>query len=101
MEGGDEEAEDDGGEYSCRRGTRVDANVFLQAKTKKNIETDTIGDKVGRIHMGRQDLSQLQTRKMKGLKRSRDVVDDNFDDAVGGASEDGGVSLTSDKKAKV
>ncbi|KAK4635162.1 Ribosome production factor 2 [Fulvia fulva] len=73
----------------------------LEAKTKKNIETDTIGDKVGRIHMGRQDLSQLQTRKMKGLKRSRDVVDDNFDDAVGGASEDGGVSLTSGKKAKV
>lgn len=73
----------------------------MQAKTKKNVETDTIGDKVGRIHMGRQDLSQLQTRKMKGLKRSRDVVDDNFDDAVAGASEDGGVSLTSGKKAKV
>lgn len=45
-------------------------------KTKKNIDTDLIGDKVGRIHLGRQDLSALQTRKMKGLKRSRDVADD-------------------------
>ncbi|EME49018.1 hypothetical protein DOTSEDRAFT_30348 [Dothistroma septosporum NZE10] len=75
--------------------------TLLQAKTKKNIETDTIGDKVGRIHMGRQDLSQLQTRKMKGLKRSRDVVDNNFDDVEGAASENGGVSLTSGKKAKL
>ncbi|CAK4031551.1 ribosome production factor 2 homolog [Lecanosticta acicola] len=76
----------------------------LEPKTKKNIETDTIGDKVGRIHMGRQDLSQLQTRKMKGLKRSRDVVDDNFDDAdvvMGGASDDGGVSLEADKRVKL
>ena len=31
---------------------------------------------MGRIHLGRQDLSGLQTRKMKGLKRSRDVVAD-------------------------
>jgi len=48
----------------------------LTPKTKKNIETDTIGDKVGRVHVGKQDLSQLQTRKMKGLKRSRNEMDD-------------------------
>lgn len=42
-----------------------------QAKPKKNVETDIVGDKVGRIHLGKQDLDQLQTRKMKGLKRSR------------------------------
>lgn len=30
-----------------------------------------MGDKIGRIHLGRQDLSELQTRKMKGLKRGR------------------------------
>lgn len=54
--------------------------------------------------MGRQDLSQLQTRKMKGLKRSRDVVDENFDDedvAMEGASEDGGVALEGDKRVKL
>ncbi|KAK5310358.1 rRNA-binding ribosome biosynthesis protein rpf2 [Exophiala xenobiotica] len=43
-----------------------------EARTKKNIETDTMGDKLGRIHLGKQDLNELQTRKMKGLKRGRD-----------------------------
>jgi hypothetical protein len=28
-----------------------------------------MGDKIGRVHLGKQDLSDLQTRKMKGLKR--------------------------------
>lgn len=46
---------------------------MLQAKPRKNVETDTVGDKVGRIHLGRQDLKELQTRKMKGLKRGRDM----------------------------
>ena len=32
-----------------------------------------MGDKIGRIHLGRQNLSELQTRKMKGLKRGRDM----------------------------
>ncbi|KAI2464575.1 Brix-domain-containing protein [Annulohypoxylon bovei var. microspora] len=45
----------------------------VEEKTKKNVTTDTIGDKIGRIHLGRQDLSELQTRKMKGLKRNRDL----------------------------
>ena len=35
-----------------------------------------MGDKVGRIHLGRQDLGQLQTRKMKGLKRARGLEDE-------------------------
>lgn len=47
-----------------------------EARTKKNIETDIMGDKLGRIHLGRQDLNEMQTRKMKGLKRSRDEVND-------------------------
>ena len=54
--------------------------VPSQAKSKKNIETDIMGDKVGRIHMGKQDLGELQTRKMKGLKRSRG--DDDTDAAA-------------------
>ncbi|MCJ1408946.1 rRNA-binding ribosome biosynthesis protein rpf2 [Ptychographa xylographoides] len=51
-----------------------------EARPKKNIETDIVGDKMGRIHLGRQDLDELQTRKMKGLKRSRDVATDNEED---------------------
>lgn len=39
-----------------------------------------MGDKIGRIHLGRQDLGELQTRKMKGLKRGRDTdVEDEED----------------------
>jgi ribosome production factor 2 len=47
----------------------------LEPRTKKNIDMDIMGDKVGKIHVGKQDLSSLQTRKMKGLKRSRDDMD--------------------------
>ena len=46
-----------------------------QERPKKNISTDIVGDKMGRIHLGKQDLRELQTRKMKGLKRGRDVAD--------------------------
>ena len=45
--------------------------TYWQPKTKKNIQTDPLGDKIGKIHIGSQDLGKLQTRKMKGLKRSR------------------------------
>lgn len=58
-------------------------------RPKKNISTDIMGDKIARIHLGKQDLKELQTRKMKGLKRSRDVVDtegDGVDDDI--VSED-------------
>lgn len=48
-----------------------------EERPKKNVTTDTMGDKLGRIHLGRQDLSDLQTRKMNGLKRSRDVQDED------------------------
>lgn len=34
----------------------------------KNVSKDEAGDKFGRIHLGRQDLSGLQSRKFKGLK---------------------------------
>uniref|UniRef100_I3MKE7 Ribosome production factor 2 homolog n=1 Tax=Ictidomys tridecemlineatus TaxID=43179 RepID=I3MKE7_ICTTR len=38
----------------------------LKPKKKKNISHDTFGTTYGRIHMQKQDLSKLQTRKMKG-----------------------------------
>jgi ribosome production factor 2 len=46
-----------------------------EARTKKNIVTDLVGDKIGRVHLGKQDLSTLQTRKMKGLKRGREQLE--------------------------
>jgi ribosome production factor 2 len=37
-------------------------------KKRKNIEVDEMGDLRGRVHVAKQDLGKLQTRKMKGLK---------------------------------
>lgn len=41
-----------------------------QLKKKKNVAFNDLGDKLGRIHMEKQDLSKLQTRKVKALKKS-------------------------------
>lgn len=43
----------------------------LKQRKVKNISRDEMGDKFGRVHMDKQDLTKLQTRKMKGLKRER------------------------------
>jgi Uncharacterized conserved protein len=40
-----------------------------EIRMKKNISMDNMGDKLGRVHLGKQDLKGMQTRKMKGLKR--------------------------------
>lgn len=52
----------------------------LEPRTKKNIGMDSMGDKIGKIHVGKQDLSTLQTRKMKGLKRTREDRDEDTGD---------------------
>uniref|UniRef100_A0A8C2VQY2 Ribosome production factor 2 homolog n=1 Tax=Chinchilla lanigera TaxID=34839 RepID=A0A8C2VQY2_CHILA len=41
----------------------------LKPKKKKNMSQDTFGTTYRRIHMQKQDLSKLQTRKMEGLKK--------------------------------
>lgn len=61
----------------------------LEAKVKKNVNTDFMGDKIGRIHVGNQDLGKLQTRKMKGLKAKYDQVEvDNDDEEFVSADEE-------------
>lgn len=52
----------------------------------KNVDVDEMGDKVGRIHVGKQDLSKLQARKMKGLKGARSA--EQADDAAAQAAMD-------------
>lgn len=62
----------------------------LEPRTKKNIDTDLMGDKIGKVHLGKQDLSTLQTRKMKGLKRGRNEmmeVDDGAAEQFDGLSD--------------
>ena len=70
-----------------------------EAKPTKNVDTDVVGDKVGRIHMGKQDLATLQTRKMKGLKRSRDVAED--EEAFAGADDGDEVVYDATKRTRV
>ena len=53
-----------------------------EPRSKKNVEMGLVGDKIGRVHLGRQDLSTLQTRKMKGLKRGREVIESDGADGV-------------------
>lgn len=49
-------------------------------KKKKNLDVDEMGDLRGRVHIGKQDLGKLQTRKMKGLKAAPGVSEDEDDD---------------------
>ena len=58
------------------RHKRMCSFFFFQVKKTKNVSFDQFGSKLGRVHMQRQDLSKLQTRKMKGLKRSRTAADE-------------------------
>ena len=50
-------------------------------KRKRNIDVDEMGDVRGRIHVGKQDLSRLQSKKMKGLKKNN--LSDDEDDGSG------------------
>ncbi|KAH0830137.1 putative ribosome production factor [Lanmaoa asiatica] len=61
-------------------------------KRKKNVEVDEMGDLRGRVHIARQDLGKLQTRKMKGLK-SRLEAGDSDDEERGSGDDDGEVRL--------
>ena len=86
-------------DLTLRRHTEADPELWKQAmrrpkarkqdvekglgRRRKNMEVDEMGDLRGRIHVGRQDLAKLQTRKMKGLKPGRD------EGPVGGEDEDG------------
>ncbi|GAB1860981.1 Ribosome production factor 2 homolog [Camponotus japonicus] len=84
----------------CRRNKFASEDLFKQAckkpkelkmKKKKNISTDTLGTTHGRIHIGTQNIDKIQTRKMKGLKKTlsekksiqkRKIADDNNDNAI-------------------
>ncbi|CCM04281.1 uncharacterized protein FIBRA_06452 [Fibroporia radiculosa] len=80
-----------------RRNTEPDPEILKQAmkrpklrkqdvekglgKKRKNIEVDEMGDVRGRIHVAKQDLGRLQTRKMKGLKGGQEESDDSDDES--------------------
>lgn len=76
--------------HALKRGkTQAEKNRQGKSDTyKKNIETDEMGDMVGRVHVGKQDLSKLQTRKMKGLKAGKDDAEDGQDSDDGDDDDD-------------
>merc|ERR1711934_1019544 len=54
---------------------------------EKNTSHNAFGETLGRLHMEKQDLNKLQTRKMKGLKRGRHEQDEDGDDEDGDDDE--------------
>lgn len=73
-----------------------------QGKRRKNIETDEMGDLVGRLHVGRQDLGGLQGRKMKGLKDVEAIAASKRKSRDGepGAVSGGGEGRGKEKRAR-
>lgn len=70
-------------------------------KRKKNVEVDEMGDLRGRVHIARQDLGKLQTRKMKGLKsRLEGEAGDSDDQARDSGDDDGEVQRPRRKKSR-
>ena len=88
-------------DFSVRRVQEPDAEMLRHAlkrpkvakkdvesglgKKKKNIETDVMGDRVGRIHLDKQDLAKLQGRKVRALGRG-----------LGKKEKEGGEQITED-----
>lgn len=82
-------------------------------KRDKNVDISEMGDKIGRIHVGRQDLDKLQSRKMKGLKvpkgeragetdvsEAADAGDADGDDGAGIAEVDTAVAAPAAKRRR-
>ncbi|KAI9228350.1 MAG: Brix domain-containing protein [Piptocephalis tieghemiana] len=73
-------------EDTLKLATRVPKEKLI--KKRKNIHHDPMGDKYGRIHMESQDLSKLQTRKMRGLRRADPADLPESGEDANGADED-------------
>ncbi|KAJ1986118.1 rRNA-binding ribosome biosynthesis protein rpf2 [Dimargaris cristalligena] len=71
-----------------RQATRVPRE--MHARNVKNINRDGMGDTYGRIHLGEQKLDEIQTRKMKALKLTRQEKKSQQNDAEG---DDGSMNV--------
>jgi len=54
----------------------------LRPKKKKNKSTNVFGDRLGTIHMERQDLNTLTLARMKAFKRKRPISGDDEEQAT-------------------
>lgn len=55
-----------------RKKEDIESGLGKRTREKRNLEVDEMGDLRGRIHLGKQDLSKLQSRKMKGRKETNE-----------------------------
>ncbi|CAG8550426.1 6295_t:CDS:2, partial [Paraglomus brasilianum] len=53
-----------------KKATRIPKQ--LKPKKVKNVDVNEMGDKIAKIHLGKQDFDKIQTRKVKALKK-RDI----------------------------
>lgn len=69
------------GDFSIRRTKIASDDLYkhsrkqpkeLRVTKKKNLSRDGLGNTHGRIHIDRQDINKLQTRRMKGLKKTKE-----------------------------
>lgn len=68
----------------------IESGLGKKRKEKKNLEVDEMGNLRGRVHVGKQDLGKLQTRKMKGLKKGMFDEGDGDGDDRDSEEEDAG-----------
>ncbi|XP_037939777.1 ribosome production factor 2 homolog [Teleopsis dalmanni] len=68
-----------GADFSIRRTKIASEDLYKQARKqpkemrvtkKKNITRDELGNTHGRVHLGKQNVGKIQTRRVKGLKKT-------------------------------
>jgi len=64
------------------------ARLGPSAKNKKNMSKGALGDKMGRVHMERQEFDKIALAKMKGLKKRKISDIQDFDEDDSEASSD-------------
>lgn len=66
-------------DFTVRRTKIASEDLFKQAckqpkevksAAKKNVTIDNLGNTLGRVHLGKQELGKIQTRRIKGLKKT-------------------------------
>ena len=67
----------------------------LKPRKVKNESRNTMGDVVGRIHLGRQDLSSMRVKRVKALRRTRGGEDGDEGGGEGAGAE--GMDVESDE----
>ena len=63
-----------------------------RAKERKNLEVNSMGERVGRVHMQRQNLSNVAIARLKGLKRKRGAAQEDEGEAEDAATAKDGAA---------